>query len=229
MQAIAELRDALHEVLAVERVARGAHVVGFDLDHVRVDGIHELTRRALGHEPAAIEDGEAVAALRLVHVVRRHQDRGAADRPARTGFPRNRDGSADRRRWSARRAAAARARAASRPPARAAASVRRSWCRRAARAGPQVVLSRAARSMRSARSSRVEPEDAAHEIEVLQHREVFPQREALGHVADLVRSCSASRGTGWPSTVHSPSVGRSSPHSMRIVVDLPEPFGPRKP
>ncbi len=87
VQAIAELRDALHEVLAVERVARGAHVVGFDLDHDRVDGIHELPRRALRHEPPAIEDGEAVAALRFVHVVRRHEDRGAAIDQLEQAFP----------------------------------------------------------------------------------------------------------------------------------------------
>ena len=87
VQAIAELRDALHEVLAVERAARGAHVVGFDLDHDRVDGIHELPRRALRHEAPAIEDGEAVASLRFVHVVRRHQDRGAAVDQLEQAFP----------------------------------------------------------------------------------------------------------------------------------------------
>ena len=32
-----------------------------------------------------------------------------------------------------------------------------------------------------------------------------------------------------PPTVPLPLVGMSKPHSMRIVVDLPEPFGPRKP
>src|SRR6188472_781088 len=43
------------------------------------------------------------------------------------------------------------------------------------------------------------------------------------------RSASASRGTSSPSTEISPAVGVNSPQSMRIVVDLPEPFGPRKP
>jgi len=42
-------------------------------------------------------------------------------------------------------------------------------------------------------------------------------------------SASASRGIWWPSTSMSPEVGFSRPQSMRIVVDLPEPFGPRKP
>jgi hypothetical protein len=42
-------------------------------------------------------------------------------------------------------------------------------------------------------------------------------------------STSASRGMLQPSTSISPSVGFNNPHNMRIVVDLPEPFGPRKP
>ena len=87
VQAIAELRDALHVVLAVERVARSSHVVGFDLDDDRVDGIHQLARRALGHEATAIENGEAVTALRFVHVVRRHQDRRAAVDQLEQAFP----------------------------------------------------------------------------------------------------------------------------------------------
>ena len=32
-----------------------------------------------------------------------------------------------------------------------------------------------------------------------------------------------------PSTSISPALGFSRPQSMRIVVDLPEPFGPKKP
>src|SRR5690606_30376714 len=43
------------------------------------------------------------------------------------------------------------------------------------------------------------------------------------------RSSSACSGTRRPSTSIWPSLGVSSPHSMRMVVDLPEPFGPRKP
>src|SRR5690606_32447558 len=43
------------------------------------------------------------------------------------------------------------------------------------------------------------------------------------------RSASASCGMRRPSTSILPSLGVSSPHSMRMVVDLPEPLGPRKP
>ena len=32
-----------------------------------------------------------------------------------------------------------------------------------------------------------------------------------------------------PATVARPSVGLMMPHSIRMVVDLPEPLGPRKP
>ena len=40
---------------------------------------------------------------------------------------------------------------------------------------------------------------------------------------------SGSRPTSTPSTVAVPDVGFSSPHSMRIVVDLPAPLRPEKP
>src|SRR5438445_3862617 len=40
---------------------------------------------------------------------------------------------------------------------------------------------------------------------------------------------SGSRLTSTPPTIAVPLVGSSSPHSMRIVVDLPAPFAPRKP
>src|SRR6185503_2212445 len=40
---------------------------------------------------------------------------------------------------------------------------------------------------------------------------------------------SGSRPTSMPPTVAVPDVGFNSPHSMRIVVDLPAPLLPRKP
>ncbi len=43
------------------------------------------------------------------------------------------------------------------------------------------------------------------------------------------RRRSASRGISSPSTVAVPEVGRNRPQSMRMVVDLPEPLGPRNP
>ncbi len=40
---------------------------------------------------------------------------------------------------------------------------------------------------------------------------------------------SVSRITSKPATVPAPELGWSSPHSMRMVVVLPAPLGPRKP
>src|SRR6059058_4592459 len=45
----------------------------------------------------------------------------------------------------------------------------------------------------------------------------------------LRRTSSRSVTMSWPATVAPPPVGRASVHSMLIVVDLPAPFGPRKP
>ena len=35
--------------------------------------------------------------------------------------------------------------------------------------------------------------------------------------------------TGWPNSQACPSVAGSRPHSIFIVVDLPQPLAPRKP
>src|SRR5208337_382425 len=43
------------------------------------------------------------------------------------------------------------------------------------------------------------------------------------------RTASGSRPTSCPATTARPDVGLSRPHSMRMVVDLPAPLGPRKP
>src|SRR5260221_1154864 len=40
---------------------------------------------------------------------------------------------------------------------------------------------------------------------------------------------SVSRETSWPAMRPVPSVGSRIPQSMRITVDLPDPFGPRNP
>ena len=40
---------------------------------------------------------------------------------------------------------------------------------------------------------------------------------------------SGSRRTSKPSTVAVPAVGSSTPHSMRMIVDLPLPLGPSRP
>ena len=76
-QAQAELRDAMYPRQFAQQPWRIAAIGAFDLEDVGVDARHELARRALGHQPAFGQDGQAMAALGLVHVVRRDQDGGA--------------------------------------------------------------------------------------------------------------------------------------------------------
>ena len=45
----------------------------------------------------------------------------------------------------------------------------------------------------------------------------------------LRRTASRSVRTSWPATRALPAVGRASVQRMLMVVDLPAPFGPRKP
>ena len=72
--------------------------------------------------------------------------------------------------------------------------------------------------------------DAAEEAQVLGHRQVAVEREFLRHVADALRArASGFCATSMPATMARPPLGRSRPHRMRMVVDLPAPLGPRKP
>src|SRR5581483_629584 len=65
--------------------------------------------------------------------------------------------------------------------------------------------------------------------EVLIHGQLIVQRKFLRHVADHLLIGSISRTTSWPPMRAVPSVGSRIPHSIRITVVFPEPFGPRNP
>src|SRR2546429_4406767 len=45
----------------------------------------------------------------------------------------------------------------------------------------------------------------------------------------LRRTVARSATTSWPATLAAPEVGSARVHRILIVVDLPAPFGPRKP
>ena len=60
--------------------------------------------------------------------------------------------------------------------------------------------------------------------------QIFVETEALRHVADLALDLGAPRVMiSKPRHVPSPPSGVSNPQSIRIVVVLPLPLGPRKP
>ena len=120
-----------------------------------------------------------------------------------------------------------RIRAACRRRARAAASSRRTASRRSGSARP----SRPSRSIisRAALGRLRQAVDARDELQVLAHRKILIEAEALRHVADLAldlvglgADVVAETGAACPES------GVSRPHSMRIVVVLPEPFGPEE-
>ena len=110
---------------------------------------------------------------------------------------------------SARRGAAARARASSRRRARGAALPAAQRPGALARTAPSPYSAISA-ATRCAARRRAEAEDPRHELEVLVHGEVVVQREALGHVAERRRSCSASRGISRPSTSRCPRSARAA-------------------
>ena len=142
--------------------------------------------------------------------------------------PRSRAAPSDRRRRSARRAAAAPARGAGTRRARAAASSRpRARPRAASRARSRPSRSSAVAHRALAVAHRVHARD---EVEVLRDRQVLVEAELLRHVADAALDLRppAVR-MSKPRHVPLPSSGVSRPQSMRMVVVLPLPLGPRKP
>ena len=68
--------------------------------------------------------------------------------------------------------------------------------------------------------------DAAVEVRFSLHGEIVVQGKTLRHIPDADRTSSDSRNASCPGRLPAP-MGRSSPSSMRMVVVLPEPFGPR--
>ncbi len=72
--------------------------------------------------------------------------------------------------------------------------------------------------------------DAGEEIEVLPDAQVAVERELLGHVAQPRSGRDRRPGRGRdPATRAEPDVGRSRPHIILNVVDLPAPLGPSRP
>ena len=183
VQARSELRDAQHRGQIGEHVARGAQGLGLDLDHVGVDVLHQLARRALGHQPPPVEDGQRVAALRLVHVVGRDEDRGAPldqreERLPEVAAALGIDGAGglveeqqlglvDRGGGQGQALSLA---ARERPGALAGLLLQ------------AVLAQQLARPLLAAGSR--QRMDLAHEVEVLEDGQILVEREALGHVAD---------------------------------------------
>ena len=67
------------------------------------------------------------------------------------------------------------------------------------------------------------------EVQEFCHRHLTVARRALGQIADAGFRGDGCRSISWPHTLTSPAVGEMKPAIMRMVVDLPAPFAPRKP
>ena len=191
----------------------------------------QLLQRALEHQLAGAHHAHVRAdLLHLGQQVRGHEHRGAVggDLPDQARGPRGCP--AGRGRWSARPGSSARAAAAGRPRWPAAASCRASRrgtaCppRRAGRPGPAPARSGPARSP-GPRSGPRRPAGPG-----------WPGRTGAGRrpgPRPATRPGTARRrspaGMATPSSWWLPPVGWIRPSSIRIVVVLPDPFGPRKP
>ena len=221
-----DLLDARHRAQPLGQARRGRGPRTANV--VRPWRGDDLAHRALRHQPAVGDVGELVAALGLVHVVRADQHRDAVRREAVQLFPE----------FAPRVGVDARGRLVEQQQSRPVQHARgereallpaaRQRARRAGRARPSRPRSSIARS--TAARAIVHLVDARDEVEVLADRQVFPEREALRHVADVAldrrRIACGCRSRG---RCPLPESGVSRPHMMRIDVVLPLPFGPRKP
>ena len=169
-----------------------------------------------------------MAALGLVHVVGRDEDRGAATDQREQALPEiapalRVDGA--RRLVEQQQLRVVQRRRGEREPLALSAAQRAGALRQQAL---EIELGRELGDARVSRRAR-EAEDPRHEVEVLVHGQVVPQREPLRHVAELGAQLLGIARHLVAEHAHAAGRGSSSPQSMRIVVDLPEPFGPRKP
>ena len=189
-----------------------------------------LGGRADRRQPAGVDQRDAVAALGLVEVVRRDEDRDARPATARRSAARTAGATADRRRRSARRGTGSAARGGSRSRARAAgASRRRDRAPASSRGRVRPAISSTNAAPRGEPLPR-QAVDAAEEADVLIDGQQLVEREPLRHVADApLHAFGIARRRRCRRPARVPDVGRSSPHSMRMVVDLPAPLLPRKP
>ena len=83
----ADLCDAQHARLPEQGALHAARLRRDHFDDTALERAHELEWRAVGNEPAAVQDCEAVATLSLVHEVSRHQDRGPVVSELKQLFP----------------------------------------------------------------------------------------------------------------------------------------------
>ncbi len=113
-----------------------------------------------------------------------------------------------------------------RQPLLPAAGQRAGELRAARRRGPAAQASRSIASLARPATPYIRATKSRFSLD----RQILVQAEALRHVADLALDRRRSRARrSKPRQVPSPSSGVSKPHSMRIVVVLPLPFGPRNP
>ena len=70
---------------------------------------------------------------------------------------------------------------------------------------------------------------AGEQVDRLAAGEVRPDADVAGHVGDAPVQGDGVAPRVLPKTDASPPVARARPSRMRMVVDLPAPFGPRKP
>ena len=224
--------DVADAGMAADRLPRPLDVAAdLQRDDVAGDAPLQLVRRAFGDDAAVVDDQQPIGErVRLVEVVGGQEDgrlvlaRGAAG-PGPTGGC----GSADRGRCSARRGTAAADGGRGRARCRAAGAGRRTASRPAAPRSPadrgrRRGLRRGA-ALRRATGRAARPAGSAPRPPGTTDRCRRPARRSR-----CARARPADRRAGRSRPrVAEPAVGCSSVVSIRSVVVLPAPFGPRKP
>ena len=192
----------------------------------------DLSRAGVSQKSSrpSVQQRYAVASLGLVEVGGGIDDCNALADAANRASPRIRGAKPDRRRWSARRAATRAGCVSTRRPGRASASSHPRACPLSATRNS--LMPHAFSSSVRARLAIVsaDAEQVRVEADVLVHRQIFVQAEALRHIADqMFDAFGIARRRRIRATVAVPASGASTPARMRIVVVLPAPSGPTMP
>ena len=212
--------------LEVRRPQRGGELLGVGGAHEHAGAGEQLLARAVGDDPAVADDQQpvgdrldlAAAGARRAGRCRRGRRSRAAGR-ASSGCPPGPG------RWRARRGSAPRGRRAARARARAAGACRAST-------GARACGRRSCRGRRG-RAARPRARRHAHHLRRDGERLAAAAARMLGrgveqHADPRGPGCRA-RGSGRSSTAELPASGSERPTSIRIVVVLPAPLGPRNP
>lgn len=205
-QLCADLRHAQHPGQFGQRAAGLARLRRRDLQRAPFQTRAQLSRRAISHQRATIKDRQPMAAFGFVHVVGRHQHRGSGIGQLEQRLPEiaARFGIDRAGRFIQEQQFGRMHHGAGQGQALLLSTTERTGQLRLPVLQP-VLLQQCVHLLPGLRTRQVL--DGGEKLQVFAHRQVFIQREALGHVADAPAQCLCLLGHGQAQHLDLPRAG----------------------